>query len=345
MLEAREDEMEDASVNLSWFGVPCHCRCRHCLLNSGDRLSTVPYENAKHVVERFLRWRDRQEVKGFTVSFAVGYSSDFPHLMEYVKFCARLDMGGGLQVGGMRRRSEEELRQFLPRLKSAGVSKVGLSFYGMGKSHDDFARRKGDFDFLLNIAQAVTDCDMERFETIFVRRGFIGELPALLHELESIPGSCSRSLTLFDYRGRGKFLEEVRPTLADIEALPDSVFRFLNRDRYKTEREWVRNIAMGTIPEKKHRHYLIPIWKENIQELETWDLRDILLRLRRMDVKVTELLPSLAELADIFAQPDSNRLYALRDLEWKWRDMYFDKHPEIEVSGRFDDLSECVLNK
>jgi len=267
--------------------------------------------------------------------------------VEHVKFCTRSRLSGAnsLQAGGWRRRSEEELREFLSVLKSAGVSKVGLSFYGIGKSHDDFAGRKGDFDLLLNIAQAVADCGMQRFETIFLRKGFTGELPALLHELESIPGCCSRSLSPFDYRGRGKLLEEVRPTLADIEALPDHVLQFLNRKGYKTEREWVQSIATGAIPEKKYRHYFIPIWDENIEELDTLAPDTILLRLRQRDNRLNESLPSLADLANVFADPDGERLYALRDLEWKWQGMYLDQHPEINASGRFDDLSECVLKK
>lgn len=339
--------MKDASVNFFWLGVSCPCRCRHCLLNSGGPVSTVAYENARGVVERFLHWRDAQEANDLTISFGVGYSCDFPQLVEHIKFCARsgIQETDSLEAGGWRKRPQKELGEFLPVLKKAGVGKLGLSFHGIGKSHDDFAGRNEDFGFLLDIAQTAADCGMQRFETMFWRKEITGALPALLHELERIPGCCNRSLCLFDYRGRGKLLEEVRPTLSDIEALPNQLLQFVNRKRFKTEREWVQRIATGTIPEKKYRHYNIPIWGENIGELETSAPNEILLRLRQMDDRLTERLPSLADLSGAFADPDGDRLYALRDLEWKWQDMYLDQCPEIDASGKFDDLLACVLKK
>jgi len=44
-------------------------------------------------------------------------------------------------------------------------------------------------------------------------------------------------------------------------------------------------------------------------------------------------------------EENSKRLYTLRDLEWKWQDMFVRNHPEFKVAGIFDDLSECVLCK
>ena len=297
-------------------------------------------------MERFLRWRAERK-SSISIDFVVGYSYDFPELTEYIEFYRQWGMTAShcLQVNGIQRRSGDELKRFLDALRGAGVRQIGMSFYGVGKSHDEFARRDGDFDFLVNIARTLANCGMQRFETIFLRKGTTQEIPALLAQLDSIPGCNRRYLLPWDYRGRGKSLEEERPDLRDIEPLPEEVSRLINRDRYRSEAEWLDMIESGGVPEKKYRHFFVSIWEENIKELETEDCDVVLVRLRRADDAFNESVPSLVTLADSFGQEDDQRIYALRDLEWKWQDMYLDRHPELHGLQRFDDLQSCVLRK
>ena len=339
--------MKDASINFSWFGVPCNCHCGHCLLSSGARLSAASYTEAQGVVERFLRWRAADRSNEINIGFAVGYAQDFPHLFDYIEFCRRAGLPGadGFQAGGIRRRSGLQIRSFVKALRAAGVRRVGLSFHGLARSHDAFCCRPDDFDFLLEIAQAVADGGMNRFETIFMRRSAMHELPELIHRLDAVSGLGARYLSPFDYRGRGKLLEAERPLISDLDSLPESLLQFLNKQTIRSEAQWVQMIASEIAPQKQTRHYFIPIWEGNLEELSEAQPADYLARLLEMDTAFRNKLPPLANLAHTFGESPGEALYALRDLEWKWTDLYLAQHLAIDRKAVFDDLAACVLHK
>ena len=338
--------MEDKGINLSWNGNPCGCRCDHCLLSSGTQTCGVGYEEAKGIVERFLRWRgDTDSRGGFAMGFAVGFSAEFPQLPDYVRFRFQNGMQGSdsLQVGGIRKRSGADLRSFLEGLARAGVRRLGLSFHGMGDSHDRCTRRSGDYEFLIDMARTAAELGMGRFETVFLRKSTIEELPALLKELDAIPGLDDRYVGPFDYRGRAKLLEADRPTLADLEKTPDSFRHNVNRATLRSESEWMRHIASCEIPAKGQRYYLIPISDHAVPQLQRDDPDEILARMREADDKLANQVPPLRELANRHGAASSGRLYALRDLEWKWTDAFLTEHSHIDAAGVFDDQTPCIL--
>ena len=334
------DEMKDAGILLQWFGAPCHCRCSHCCLRSGRAVSTVSFYTARRIAERFVRWRDGQGDRDFLVDFTAGYSCEFPELPEYIAFRSEVNpsASNSLQINGIRIRALKELRPFLETLKSVGVRRIGMTFFGTRARHDKFAHRKGDFDFLLDIAKTVTELGMGRFETIFLHRGSIPEISLLLTELDSIPGLDARYIEPWDYRGRAKALEDARPTRSDIDRLPQDVRRYVNLEKYRSEAEWLEDIASGNIPAKKHRYLFTSIWEENVRYLLSADCERIVSDLREMNDKFLSTVPSLEVLAVSFGRHDEDRIYALRDLEWKWQDMYLHQHPELGATEALNEL-------
>jgi len=339
--------MEDDGILFSWNGTPCSCRCDHCLLASGARPCRVRYEDAKAVVERFLSWREDADRSELAVDFAAGYCVDFPQLPDYVQFRIQHGMQGAdaLQVGGIRKRSGADLRTFLEELARAGIRRLGVSFHGIDESHDRCTHRRGDFAFLMELVRASADCGMRRFETVFLRRSTLAELPVLLAQLDAIPGVESRHVGPIDYRGRGKLLEPERPLLSDLSGLPASALGRLNRSNYRPEPEWAGIIASGEAPEKTRRYYMIPICEDTIPQLRAGQPEELLSALRKTDEAFRRRIPPLRDLASRCCDRQSGRVYALRDLEWKWTDAYLAEHPLIDTAGIFDDGKPCVLCK
>jgi len=68
-------------------------------------------------------------------------------------------------------------------------------------------------------------------------------------------------------------------------------------------------------------------------------------RLRFQDAALGSLTPSLRVLAERFGKPSNDRAYTLRDLEWKWQDMYLEQEPDIGAPRGLDDLGSGVLRK
>jgi hypothetical protein len=339
--------MKDAGVLINWYGIPCHCRCRHCSLRSGERLSQVSFERAQGIAERFLAWRDDQGNPDLAVEFVGAYSCELPCSMRSIEFRSRHGTSTApvILTNGMRIRSDAEMREMLLRFKKAGITDVGLTFYGTGETHDHFAARPGDFDYLLGMARAAGECELKRAEAIFLHEGALNDLPSLLATLDQIPGARHCSICTWDYRGRAKWLEEERIRASQVEALPEEIRRLINLERYRSEAEWLQRIAQGAIPAKTARWYFIAVWEDNVERLESVPCQALIGEIRDADDAFHRAIPPLPVLAERYGDKGGDRLYALRDLEWKWTDRCLDEHPEISAVGRFDDLGTCALRR
>jgi len=337
-------DVTDIGIGIQWFGTPCRCRCRHCSLESGSRVSTVSFDRVKALAERFVVWRDEQGLPDFAVDIITGYSCDFPQLPEAKEFnAAHGATSQFFPANGMRFRSEGELREFFGSLVEMKIETIGVTFYGLRETHDAFCGGKGDFDYMLLMSRVAADCGLERVETIFLTHSNTHEIPELVGLLDGIPARKGRSFCPWDYRGRGKSLEKDRATMNDFEGMQADLKRYLNLDRYASEAEWIKRIQAGRVPQKTRRYYLLTIWEDNVDDLESTDCGVMLQKLREADELLHQAIPSLSTLARDYGRKTGQKLYKVRDLEWKWIDLYLKAHPEIDAAGRFDDLDTVIL--
>jgi hypothetical protein len=82
-----------------------------------------------------------------------------------------------------------------------------------------------------------------------------------------------------------------------------------------------------------------------VEELESADCGELLREMREADDAFHRAIPPLGVLARQYGHDAGDRLYALRDLEWKWVDRYLNEHPEMSRGCTFDDLATCVLRR
>ena len=335
---------EYSGIYIQWFGTPCHCRCRHCLLRSGEKLSKVPFAKVRALAERFVRWRTQAGLE-FSVDLVAGYQCDSPEYLE----CAQFNKQHGqsawwfMPLNGTRIKDDAELEGFLSALKTQGITSIGLTFYGLGEDHDRWAGRPGDFNYILRLARMSVDHGLDRQETVFLSQTGLGHMPELIGLLDSLSGNVGRSVCPWDFRGFGKRLESERILAKQVDGLPDEVKRHVNLDAYASEAEWIGRIATGSIPVKSRRLYMLSVWEENIRELEATECDRILENMRSKDDSLRQALPSLQELASLYGDKSEDRLYKLRDLQWKWTDAHIESHPGVDSSGLFDDLSSCIM--
>lgn len=348
--DERSPDVKDIYVFIQWFGKACSCRCSHCLLDSGKKLSTVSFDRVKALGEKFLKWRNEQGFNDLTIDVETGYSCDSTEDTE-VKLIGK-ETGTCswwyLSANGMDFRSEDDLKRYFQKRKEMGIKRIGVTFYGMREFHDKWAGREGDWDYTLLIAKTAAELGLERQETIFLSKSGIDDMTPLVELLDTIPGEKNRIICPWDYRGRGKKLEEERILASQIKALPEHVRQYINQDprRYKryylSEAEWISKINTGNYPQKDKRVYIISVWEDNIDWLETTDCDQILQNMRDEDEQLYRAIPSLPTLAQLYGQKSGKRIYWLRDLEWKWIDLYLKAHPKIDPAGRFNDL-DCVI--
>src|SRR5262249_4772202 len=145
---------------------PCAHLCRYCSIDAKgvSGLARISFERFYALVDRFELWgRDH----GFRVEQIVHASDDITDEVE--QFLAQVipraqaksgDQGiaevtrvraGTVRTGGVRMRSDSEIRVWLARWREAGSTEVHGSFCGTGTVHDWWNNREGDYGFLLRI--------------------------------------------------------------------------------------------------------------------------------------------------------------------------------------------------
>lgn len=322
-------------VSVEWNGIPCVCRCRHCLLSNGERTAPkVSYQRAKAVAERFIWWSASQGDSGIPIRFGIGssYETDSETLIDYTSFRQANNMDGWdyLPLNGLRKRSREDIRRYLLPIRDAGLRVVNLSFHGCRESHDSFAGRSVDFDYLITMAEVMAELGIERSEMILLRRSVMTELPSLLKALDALPGTKQRIGGIQDYLGRAVRLEDERLFADDLGRVPEALLSTLNCGRYRTESEWLETIRAGAVPEPKWCLYVVGISDENINYLESSDCSDILQGITDDEAAIKASSPLLIELCATYGDTNNRRLYTFRDMESRLRGRYYeDTSPEV----------------
>jgi hypothetical protein len=316
----------DWAVVIECLGVPCGCRCRHCSVNGGKTTFSVSYDRAKRVADRFIEWSKEDSRKPLKVEFTLGYSYEMPKeiLLDYLRFRREHQMPGWdyLPLNGLRSRNSKGIRNYLEILREGGVKVINLTFFGLQRSHDAWAGRRGDFRYLLRLAKLFPQFGLARSEAVFLYKGNLGEIPDLLSTLDEIPGLIRREFGPWDYLGRGRGLEGERLDLSTLEMLSADLCERVDTKQNRTESSWMDAIHNNEIPEKSKRVYLIQIRDDNIEYLEKTNCREVLEGLLKGEHQYQGPEFSLQELSGRVGDKNNMKIYSLRDLEWKWLELF-----------------------
>src|SRR5262245_31761167 len=142
-------EIVAKGLSLSLRHAPCAHICRYCLISETRKGSKLPFSRFEQLVHRFFDWKagrhDDVEIRTF-----VGPSFDYD--IETLKGVARLRArrGGTFQIlnlGGLRLRDAEALKDWLDERQAAGIVGFHTSLAGCDQIHDRWNGRAGDFAY------------------------------------------------------------------------------------------------------------------------------------------------------------------------------------------------------
>lgn len=312
--------MRTVSIGVENLCVPCCAHCRYCLLSWDGKPLGVDYDRGKHFTEKFAaELTDRRsDLRTF---YYIGYCMDTPRLVDYIKFCQSIGSPAGefLQLNGLDLRDERETERFVREIAAAGVKRVDLTFYGLRECHDRFAGRTGDFDFLLRLLWAAERAGLEADISLPILRENMDQVDGLLDLLAGF--SVGQYFAFLPHgKGRGRLLENQRLTRAEFDSLSQRVRAcFSPRVKYRTEGEWIRE---GNWLSPETRTLTLSLTPDKIGQLEEMPAEEIVAMLEELDDRFYAQMPPVAELARLYGDPDSDRMYRLRDLELAWRQRF-----------------------
>ncbi len=311
--------MKTTSVLIHSLCVPCGNYCRYCLLSWNGKVEGADWDRSVDLAERFLNeLREQQpEIKR---GFSFGYSMEHPNLKGAVRTLRRL--GGPtadfLQCDGMKMRNDTECIELMEMLHDEGIKQLNFTLYGLSDYHDRFAGRKGDFELNLRMMQAAKASQLPFTTGIPLTAENVHEVDDLVRILQD-HGSEKVFLTIPHEEGRGKLLRDVRLGMEGFLELSEETQKLLNRTLYRTERDWLRD---SEPIHDTHRTILIALRADNIDAYESRDVMSIIREIEALDENYYSSFPSFQELAEVYGDPNSEKLYRIRDLYYHYRAQY-----------------------
>lgn len=306
---------------------PCAHDCRYCFFDN-HKNSNLPVGRFLAIIERFLDWKQSRRLKNFHIPFVIYHSDDYDLMTtkKMIELLTREKDYMQLFLGGLRMRSEKEMRVWLQERQKLGIRNVIVSFFGHGAVHDYWNNRPGDFAFLMITLKIAAELGMKIEQRLYLLKSTLPYLEELIDKLDELPGKVrKRLIEPLQYSGRAGNMEEERVTEDELERLPEWVRRFLSKVR--SEREWIAVMQQREEAPKKDVMLKFELDDTNIDRIEAMSCDEIVAELEQRVRGAYASMPTQRELFGACGNPDSTLLYKeQRELERKWLDEYLKKH-------------------
>ena len=207
-------------------------------------------------------------------------------------------------------------------LADEGVRLLNFTFYGLQEYHNSFAGRLGDFEGMLRMIRAATESGLEVSAGIPVTSENVDQVDELISLLNE--NSCQKvSVFIPHEEGRGKSLAPVRLREKDLDRLSDKSRALLNRKTYRTGREW---ITASDYEDETKRLLIVSLTPDIIEHYKDMSVSEIIAEIETLDDEYYQAFPSFSELAKMYGNVNSDKLYRQRDLFYHYRQLYAEEH-------------------
>lgn len=315
--------MQTVSVNVCSYCVPCQCHCRHCLLSYDGHVQGLNYEESAAFAQR-MQAHIKASRPEASFLFYFGYSMEHPHLMDVLDDYNRQGFVTGqfLQLNGLRMRDDAALDAWMQEIALHGVKKIDCTFYGLEETHNRFAGRAGDFDYLLRILRSAHSHGIGSEVGVMLTRENADQVDPLLALLEDC-GVEHCFLVVPHIEGRGLGLNTIRFSAPDYEKLGEKARSRFNPRVYKTEAQWV---AKQKFTVYSRRSIALVLAAADASFWAQADCEEAIRAIEEKDDAYHAALPSLPELIALYGNPAGNGYFSQRDLEMNYQRRFIQEH-------------------
>ena len=321
----------------------CRCKCKHCLLSSGNNeVKALSYAELEKLALKFVGFKEKHKIHPI---FAVYNCSEFDQLGRSIGVNQMLsnEHAGYQNLNGTKIRKSRELIEWVKELKSIGVTNANLTWFGIGKTHDNFVSRTGYFNYISELASELKRAGIPWSNSVFIMKSNLRELEEINSFLKNLGGDICYSIP--DYRGDAKLINYEFIVEEDIPEIPDFIMDSGALASYLPEYKWKKQISTGKYPTLSKRIMFLTVNPENVQEYMNMDWGDILRMFHEKDKGLQNSIPGFEYLAEMYGDGKGRTLYNFRSIIWKWIDRHFSSNPKLDKSVMFSDLKTSVMWK
>jgi hypothetical protein len=315
--------------------VACAHSCKYCSMGK-KKIARIQPGRIHALLERFLEWETSH---GMGVSYIVNYSADYDRAtLGYLRdlrdrFPRDYEPLRRLSLGGLRKRTDEELRLWLRERQQFGCISAHGSFAGYGDVHDSWNGQRGNYDLIVRTLRIAGEIGMAVLARLFVVKSTLSTLQALNDTLDTLPEHENnwRYAVPYFYAGWGSRLEDERIDEKTRDRLPPWLSALLCKARSaegecRSEREWIEVIRHNST--QRRDSLILNVTEDNIERLEQQTCDEIIKDLERRTLRAYAAIPDLPELCERYGDRNGTKIYGLeRCLEMKWLDHHLQEHP------------------
>ena len=243
--------IESRDINLSFDMHGCPNACRHCWLGTSSR-HRVSEDDVRRIVSAFREYRREGEQEPFFTNITTDtwvWEPDYPdHYREVNDFGNEMSTGGATgryELLSVWRLGRDET--YAPWAKEVGPDTCQITFFGMEDTTDWFVRRRGTFRDSITATERLLDAGMKPRWQFFLTRKILPELGDLMRladslqlreRVEALGGEFDLFLHTPSPDGNAFNLEELRPTIDEVEGTVPEELLESSRRHFKREQLW-----------------------------------------------------------------------------------------------------------
>ncbi|MDD2839270.1 MAG: hypothetical protein PHX59_09975 [Sulfuricurvum sp.] len=311
----------------------CAYHCRYCQLVH-IKPTTFGVDRFVGVIEKFLDYKEKNNLCEFDIGFWNGYSYD----CSLCDFQKELDLHKKigdwelkiLLLGGIPHMADDVLQQWFSDRKAIGSEFASASYFGYGEMHDYWNNMKGNFDFLINAQKVAVKAGLYNEQRLFLTNSTLPIMEQLLDKLDAeVPDVRKREGYPLFYSGLARRYENERVSMEILDAQSERVQAIYRGDKanWKSERDWIE-FSRTAGPKYESGSVTLTLTDQNIDQIEAISCEEIMDDLSRRTQDAYNSVPSRDELADKYSDPDNNKIYMfLWDMECLWIDRYLKENP------------------
>jgi len=248
-MDSIPDKGRPKYLTFNIHAMACTNRCLHCWTNGSGDHKTMNIQDVEYVLGQMKKMKSKDPSIFIMPLFFDEPSShpEFPEIVRLVKEMGFINMSTfwPTNCSGLSALSDRQWKT----LKDNGLNGLQLTFFGMEKTHDAFAGRKGAFADLVKTIEKAEEFGIEWYAGLTMHKKNVGQIKALMEYVRSLSPSGKAQVGWFIFSHQGRATSLKRPVTEDLK---NNLIEY-REDFWQEEKSIAREIL--DTPELRNRKY------------------------------------------------------------------------------------------